>query len=232
MTDSPPRLLLVAHGTRSAAGIATSTTIASAVAAARPGLDVDLCFLDVAEPTLVDALAADPRRPTVLVPLLLSTGYHVEHDIPEAVHGRPDVTVVRHLGPHPLLTDALVQRLTEAGGRPGVDTVLVAAGSTRPDAARELDEAAHLLATELGSDVLVRTMADDLASLAMARRAPMQVATYLLAEGQFTAEVQKAFAASVIAAPIGAHPALVELVLNRFDSGFDSAPDTGAGSLD
>ena len=45
-----------------------------------------------------------------------------------------------------------------------------------------------------------------------------QVALYLLAEGRFTAEVQKAFTGSVIAAPIGAHPALIRLILSRYDA--------------
>ena len=218
MSDSPPRLLLVAHGTRSAAGSLTTQRIAAAVAAARPELRVDLCFLDVAQPDLATALAAEPELPTVVVPVLLSTGYHVERDIPNTVADFAQVTVARHLGPHHLLARALVDRLGEAGGRAGVDTVLVGAGSTRPAAAVELDEAGRLLAEQLGADVLVRTMSDDLASLGATRPVSAQVATYLLAEGQFTTALQEAFADAVVAAPLGTHPAVIELILLRYDT--------------
>src|SRR5690242_20109424 len=113
MPDSqPPRLLVVAHGTRSAAGSATTSEVVAAVARARPGLQVDLCFLDVVQPTLTQALDATAAT-TVVVPLLLSTGYHVRQDIPAAVSGRAQVRVARHLGPHPLLADALADRLTD-----------------------------------------------------------------------------------------------------------------------
>ena len=216
MSDSPPRLLLVAHGTRSAAGSLTSRRIADAVAAARPELQVDLCFLDVAEPSLDAWLAVAPAVPTVLVPVLLSTGYHVEHDIPTAVASYPHVAIARHLGPSRLLANALLDRLVDAGGRTGVATLMVGAGSTLPSARAELAEAARLLGEQLQAEVLVRTIADDLAELA--REPTPQVATYLLAEGQFTGELQKAFPDRAVGAPIGTHPALIELILQRYDA--------------
>ena len=222
MSHSPPRLLLVAHGTRSAAGSLTTHRLATAVSAARPELRVDLCYLDVAEPSLPAALAAAPELPTVVVPVLLSTGYHVERDIPSAVANFPNATVARHLGPHHLLTRALADRLSEAGGRPGVATVLVGAGSTLPSAAAELGEAGRLLAEHLDAEVVVCTMADDLASVRATSSTPRQVATYLLAEGRFTEDLQNAFTDELVAAPIGTHAALVELILLRYDT--SSAP--------
>jgi sirohydrochlorin ferrochelatase len=214
-----PRLLVVAHGTASAAGSATTSALVDAIKAARPSVPVSLCFLDVAAPRLADALSALPE-PLVLVPLLLSTGYHVQTDIPAAVAGRSDVRIARHLGPHPLLIDALVDRLPGGDG----DVVLVASGSSRPEAADELGTTARLLAERLGRPVQVLTMADDLHSR-LAAHGPARVATYLLAEGRFVDLLRDAAGdVATVAEPIGVHPALVELVWSRYDEALD---DTG-----
>jgi sirohydrochlorin ferrochelatase len=207
-----PRLLAVAHGTASVAGAATTHRLLDAVRAARPDIPVDVCFLDVVEPRLADVL---DERPTVLVPLLLSTGYHVQTDIPAATAGFPNVRVARHLGPHPLLTDALVDRLGHVP--PDAHVALVGAGSTRREAAAELAEAGALLADRLHRAIRALTLADDVrAELAPG---PVRVATYLLAEGQFVASLRTAVAGfGTVAAPIGVHPALVELVWARFDA--------------
>ena len=211
-----PRLLLVAHGTRSAAGMRTIHGLAEAVRAARPGPLVELCFLDVAAPSLADALARP--GPTVLVPALLSTGYHVQSDIPAAVASRDDVRVARHLGPHPLLTAALADRLrTARRGAPAKSTVLIASGSSRPEAAAELAEAADLLTGELGRAVTAHTLAEDLSAVLGAYPQPVEVATYLLAEGQFVDTIRAAAGDGVVADPLGVHPAVVELILSRYD---------------
>jgi sirohydrochlorin ferrochelatase len=219
-SPADPRLLLVAHGTRSATGLRTTEELTAAVRAARPGLRVDLCYLDVAAPSLADALA-EPGA-AVLVPALLSTGYHVQTDIPAAVAGRDDVRVSRHLGPHPLLTTALVERLREArAARPdapqAATTVLVATGSSRPEAATEIAEAAQLLAAELGRTVRTHTLAEDLVAAFAAAAQPVEVATYLLAEGQFVDTIRAAAAGGVVADPLGVHPSVVRLILARYD---------------
>lgn len=212
-SPTPPRLLAVAHGTASAAGAATTEGLVRAIRAARPGVTVDLCFLDVVEPRLTGVL---DDRPTVVVPLLLSTGYHVQTDIPAAVAAHPNVRVARHLGPHPLLIDALVDRLGPVG--PDGSVVLVGAGSSRPEAAAELDATGRLLGERLGRDVAVLTVGDDVRAALAARPQPRHVATYLLAEGQFVTTLTDAAAGlATVAAPIGTHPALVELAWLRFD---------------
>ncbi|HET6876330.1 MAG TPA: sirohydrochlorin chelatase [Jatrophihabitans sp.] len=223
----PERLLVVAHGTAAPEGTATTERLVADIAAARPGVPVEYCYLDVAEPSLPRALAT-LSGPTVLVPLLLSTGYHVQTDIPRAVGGRPDVRIARHLGPHPLLVDALVDRLREEDGAPAAATVLVGTGSSRPDAAAELRATADLLGTRLGRPVPVLTMADDLKARLGELDRPAEVATYLLAPGRFV-DVLRAAATGIarVAAPIGLHPALVRLVWQRYDEAV--AGERGAG---
>jgi sirohydrochlorin ferrochelatase len=222
MHETVPRLLVVAHGTASPTGSATTARLVDAVRAARPDRVVDLAFLDVVEPRLPDVL---DDRLTVLVPLLLSTGYHVRSDIPAAVSGRPNVHIARHLGPHPLLVEALADRLAElpaADGAavdrtPSARTVLVGAGSSRPEADAELAEAGRLLAARLGRPVEVHTMAEDLPRVLRAGGSA-RVATYLLAEGRFVDTLRAAADGwGVVAAPIGVHPALVRLVWTRYD---------------
>lgn len=212
--SSLPRLLLTAHGTESAAGSATTAALVAAVAAARPDVPVSLCFLDVAAPSLAEALDA-VDAPVVVVPLLLSTGYHVQTDIPAVVSDRPGVRVARHLGPDPLIVDALIDRL---GRSAAVSTALVGVGSSRPEARADFDAAAGLLGARLGRAVTVMTLTEDVRAALTALPPPVEVATYLLAQGRFLDSLRAAAdAVATVADPIGVHPALVDLVLARYD---------------
>jgi sirohydrochlorin ferrochelatase len=207
------RMLVVAHGTASAEGSATTVRLVDAIRAARPRAAVDLCFLDVVAPRLSEVL---DDRPTVVVPLLLSTGYHVQTDIPAAVAPHPTARVARHLGPDPLLADVLVDRLPDepAGGT----VVLVGAGSSRPEAAGDLAGMGDLLARRLGVSVEVTTLAADVRAVLTALPQPLRVATYLLTEGQFVDTIRTAAdGLAAVADPLGVHPALVQLVWQRYD---------------
>ena len=214
------RMLAVAHGTASATGSATTARLADAIRAARRDVPVDLCFLDVVDPRLTDAL---DERPTVVVPLLLSTGYHVQTDIPAAVAAHPHVRVARHLGPHPLLVDALVDRLSVEA--PGGSVALVGAGSRRPEAALELAETGAMLGRRIGSDVQVLSLAQDVRAALERFPRPVRVATYLLTEGQFVTSIQAAAEGlGTVAEPIGVHPALVQLAWQRYDEASTGGP--------
>jgi len=112
----PPALVVVAHGSRDPRALATVRALLDRVRALRPGLPVHLGHIELNEPLLPDTLTALGEREAVLVPLLLSRGYHVKRDIPEmAAEARLHTRVAAPLGPHPLLADALHARLTEAG---------------------------------------------------------------------------------------------------------------------
>jgi sirohydrochlorin ferrochelatase len=213
-----PALLVAAHGTASPAGSATTAALVAAIAEARPDVPVSLCFLDVAAPRLTDALVANPV-PMVVVPLLLSAGFHVLTDIPAVVAGHPQVLVARHLGPDPLIVDVLVARLAEVRATAAVaTTVLVAAGSSNPAAAADVAQAAEQLGERLGRPVSVLTLGSDVRAALAGAAAPVEVATYLLAEGQFVDNLRAAASGvATVADPIGVHPALVALVLARYD---------------
>ncbi len=216
--DTAPRLLAVAHGTASVTGSRTTAELADALRAERPDVRVDLCFLDVATPTLAESLNAQSLTavPTIVVPVLLSTGYHVQTDIPAAVIGMPHVSVSRHLGPHPLLIDALIDRRPDVAD--AASTVLIGAGSSRPEAAGEMAAAADMLAARLGRAVRALTVDTDLRATLAALPAPIAAATYLLADGQFVTALRSALGDRGTAGdPIGVHPALVELIWTRYD---------------
>ena len=92
-------LILVAHGTRSTAGVQTIEALSSAVAA-RIG-PVRTAFVDVLGPNPAEVLA-EATEPSVVVPAFLASGYHVHADLPAhiAESGRA-ASVTQTLSPDP-----------------------------------------------------------------------------------------------------------------------------------
>jgi sirohydrochlorin ferrochelatase len=208
-------MVVVAHGTVAARGLATVEAVVDRLREARPGVAARLCYVDVARPRLGDVLATLDGA-AVVVPLLLSSGYHVRRDIPAALAAHPRVPAVlaRPLGPDPLLAEALADRLRQAGWDGGGPVVLATAGSREPAAAADVETMAGLLASLLAVPVLPAS-AHDVPALVRRLSPRPAVASYLVADGQFARRV--AAAGALTAAPVGAHPALVQLVLQRYD---------------
>jgi sirohydrochlorin ferrochelatase len=224
-----PALVAVAHGTVSAVGLRTVYELTAAVHAERPDLIVLTGFVDVADPTLASVLSR-LDGPAVLVPILLSGGYHVRTDIPAVLAGRPDTVVTAALGPDRQVSLALAERLAQARGtRPQADRVaLVSAGSSDPLARADVEAAAADLSALLQTPVDVAVLTGDGATLSDVRLAhpdaTIEVATYLLAEGVFAGRLRTEadrLALPVVSATLGAHPTLVDLVLRRFGSALE-----------
>ncbi|MBA4864312.1 sirohydrochlorin chelatase [Streptomyces sp. PSKA54] len=228
-----PALVLVAHGSRDPRALSTVETLAERVRELRPGLSVQLGHIELNEPLLPDTLAALRPGRAVLVPLLLSRGYHIKQDIPEAAAEAPhlDIRIAAPLGPHPLLAEALYERLVEAGWRTRLSAadrrssavVLAAAGSRDPDAATDTKGTAELLAERLGVPVVpayasaaAPTVQDAVRALAARGRHRVAVASYFTAPGRFASECAEA-APWIAAEPMGAHAAMARLVLHRYD---------------
>ncbi|GAA0611759.1 hypothetical protein GCM10009547_12250 [Sporichthya brevicatena] len=112
--------------------------------------------------------------------------------------------------------------------------VLAAAGSSDPRSHADVDAMAVLLEQQLGRPVIpaynsatTPSVRDAVtAARAMGRRS-VSVATYLLSPGRFATEVQ-ACGADVVSAPLGVHPALVGLVLARYDAARALTPSSSA----
>jgi len=213
----------VAHGTRDPAGVRTVRQIVDALRGSAASSEIGVAFLELAEPDVPTALAGIPAdRRAVLVPLLLASGYHDRVDLPAAIAAaRPGTAHASVLGPDPRLAVALADRLREAGRRPGEAVVLAAAGSSDPTAVESVRTQAGLLAAELGTAVTVgfgAAAAPDVPAAVAAARAAgarrVAIAPYLLAPGHFADRLATA-GADLVAAPLGAHPAVIELVLDR-----------------
>lgn len=213
-----PTLLAVAHGTGNPAGLAEIRRLIELVRTSRPETSIELCWLDRADPDLPTTLGR-LNGPVVIVPVLLSTGYHVKVDIPAAVAERIPTAVTAPLGPDPRITDVVAQRLREVAPEPGSDVVLIASGSSDPEAAEQLVQVAGDLSSMIGATVHPRTLAterwfDDLPR-------PCEVANYLLAPGYFNDRVQgqaRQLSDHPAAAPIGAHRMVADVILERYDA--------------
>ncbi|MGW0334724.1 sirohydrochlorin chelatase [Streptomyces sp. NPDC003011] len=228
----PPALVVVAHGSRDPRTLSTVHALLDRVRELRPGLPVHLGHIELNEPLLPDTLASLGTGEAVLVPLLLSRGYHVKRDIPEMAAAAPARTrVAAPLGPHPLLVDALYGRLVEAGWNTRLDedtrrtgaVVLAAAGSRDPQAAVDTGRTARLLAERLGVPVVpayasAATPTVDTAVRALAARGRdrVAVASYFTAPGLFATQCARQ-APWLASAPLGTHPAMARLLLHRYD---------------
>lgn len=224
---SAPVLVACSHGTRSTAGNETVEALRQRVREARPGLEVVAAHVDVQEPELGDVVTrlAGQGRTCVVVPLLLSSGYHVRVDIARAVDASGGTaTAAAALGPDDVVTAVVEQRLAESGGRDADAVVLAAAGSSDEQARADVDLAVASLARRLGRPVTSGflsaqepAVADAVAAARAAGARTVAVASYLLAPGVFSRRLP-AVGADTVAEPLGPHPLLVDLVLARFDA--------------
>jgi len=89
----------------------------------------------------------------VVVPLLLSTGYHIAVDI-RAAATAAGARMAAPLGPDRRLATALADQLGAAGVPAGTPVVLAAAGSSDPKAIADVEKQAALLAEVQDADVL------------------------------------------------------------------------------
>lgn len=218
-----PRLLAVAHGTRNPAGQDQVEALVERVRAARPGLEVDLAYLDIQEPRLEEAVAT-VERDTVAVPLLLAAGYHVHTDIPAAVAANPRVVVSRPLGPDPALAALLADGLRSLATSGPTDGVVVAAAGSRDrralgDVESVTRQLASLLPGRARAAYVTAAQPDVPEAVTALRSAGVRrvfVAAYLLADGWFYRSLPHA-GVDGVTAPLALRPELADLVLARYD---------------
>jgi len=208
-------LVTVAHGTRHPTGNDVARAVTTA-AGERLGMTAVTSYVELSEPLFADVMAA-LTEPAVVVPLLLSTGYHVTVDLPRAAGvATAEVRLGAALGPDPQLALAQAERLREAGAIPGQRVVMVAAGSQDPAALPDLEAAARLLAQEWGGEVALATLGGGGLRPAEVVRPGDAVSPFLLSPGHFAERArEESLGAGVIADVIGVHEAVVELVVSR-----------------
>jgi sirohydrochlorin ferrochelatase len=209
-------LVAVAHGSSNPDAAATMSALASQVRRLAPVIDIRLAYVQHESPSLSQALD-DAGDTAVVVPLLLSTGYHLTTDIVGSAR-----RVAGPLGPDQLLVTALVSRLAGVGVPPGTPVVLAAAGSSDPLAADQVETQAKLLAGELAVEVLPayaasgrQAVRDAVSDLRRRTGGPVAVASYLLAQGHFQDSLADS-GADWVTEPLGAHPAVAALIIDRY----------------
>lgn len=221
-----PVLVACAHGTREPAGRRVVGSLVAALRTARPGLAVEAAFVDVQPPRVGEVVrqVCSSGRRAVVVPLLLSGGYHVHVDIAAAVAGH-DAVAARPLGPDDRLAAMLLDRLRESGATAQDAVVLAAAGSSDQRARADVERVRSAVQREWAGPITVGYGAKATPTIAQAvstartehpgRR--VAVAAYLLAPGFFYDKLLTS-SADLVTAPLGADPRLVGVVLDRFDS--------------
>jgi len=226
-----PALVAISHGTSSPVGQRAVASLVDAVAGERGDLAVSGGFVDVQQPDVEATLdSLDHGAPAVVVPLLLSAGYHVHVDLRDelAVAPRP-TALAAALGPDDRLVAVLHRRLLEAGLRPDDGVVLACAGSSDARAVADCHDMGARLSVVLGRTVRVGFISAasprlaDAVELERESSARVVVSTYLLAPGYFT-DLAHATAADLATAPLlaagEAPPAeLVDLVVDRYRAG-------------
>ncbi|WP_336854632.1 sirohydrochlorin chelatase [Sinomonas albida] len=220
-----PILVACAHGTSNPDGKAAILRVVEELRAARPDATVLDAYVDVHGPELPDVVAGLPAgAPAVVVPLLLSVGYHVKVDIGRAVASRERTTAAAPLGPDPRLARVLAERLGQAGLGPGDAVVLAAAGSSNPAASDDVESLADMLRHLVPNRVLAAygasaqpSVPDAVAELRAEEVGRIVVASYLLAPGYFHDQLAKA-GADAVAAPLLPASEVAEIALERFDT--------------
>lgn len=226
---STPALLAISHGTSSPAGQAAVAALVETVAQRLPGVTVRLGHVDVQQPDVAASLDALPEgHPVVVVPLLLSAGYHVRIDLRKQTAGRDGVTIAPALGPDPRLVDGVLARLEPLAVTRDDAVVLAVAGSSDERANDDCREIARMLGARLGWEITVGFLAaaDPRLDVAVAQAAAnarrVVVANYLLAPGYFHDLAVRLAGPAPVARPLldddEPPAALVDLVIDRYEA--------------
>lgn len=221
-------LVACSHGTDDPEGRAAIRTLIDDVRALLPSVRVVAAVVDVEQPRIAEVLDNEASRgEVVVVPLLLSVGYHTSVDIARAVRDHPGTRQTDPLGTHPLVSDVLVDRLTAAltdGWRPGDHVVLAAAGSSDPAAEDDVAAVARRLRTRVPAPVSVgyaSATAPRVADAVSAARAGGAtrtiIASHVLAPGFFARLVAGA-GGDIVTAPLAPDARIARVVADRFRS--------------
>jgi sirohydrochlorin ferrochelatase len=229
---SEPVLAGFAHGTSSPIGQRLVAALMAAVTASAADRVTRLGFVDVQQPDIAATLdSVDRGSPVVVVPLLLSAGYHVHVDLTDGVSAQTGraAALTGALGPDVRLTAVLVRRLTEAGLRPEDALVLGVAGSSDRRAIADCEVVAAQLAAATGREVTLGYLSaaeprlEEAVRRARSSGRRVVVSAYLLAPGYFH-DLAVSAGGDVTSAPLlAAHDEtpqeLVDVVLDRYADG-------------
>jgi sirohydrochlorin ferrochelatase len=219
-------LVGVAHGSRDPRSAATVAALMDVVRLRYPELDVRTAFLDLSAPRLRDVLGGVSSA--VVVPLLLGHAFHARVDVPGEVAraGRSGVLVADVLGP--AVEDAALDRLADAVGPlddPELGVVVAGVGSSHAPANAAVAAVAAAWRRRFGWSgaqaafaTTEPSVAPAIARLRAGGAQRVAVAQWVLAPGLLPDRIARAAheAGALLAAPLGPHPAVADLVVARY----------------
>ncbi len=215
-----PPLVAVAHGSRRFGASDNVERLIYHVGQTRPDLEIILCYLERTEPSFFKVIEKVPTS-SVVVPLILSRGFHIFSDI-QGNCSRYSIKSTPPLGPDPILSEVIVERLMEAGAPLGTPVVLAAAGSSCREGTEDVEAAALDLSHKLRVRVEVGYLNGSGNSIIEASQrlrsefGEFAIAPYLLSPGNFIA-LANSVEARWIASPLGSDRKIARLILRRYD---------------
>ncbi|WP_084497531.1 sirohydrochlorin chelatase [Nocardia amamiensis] len=244
----PPALIAVAHGSRDPRSAATVSAVVAAVAAVRPDIDVRTAFLDLTAPSVeqvVDSVAAQGHTHAAVTPLLLGSAFHARVDLPgllataRARHPQLRLTQADVLGADALLIDALRDRVlaardAEQSADRRIGVAVAAVGSSSAAANARTAEVSARLAARTGwlTEICFATTEPSVAEAVSRLRARgadhVLVAPWFLAPGLLTDRLVGAAPHVIHADVLGAHPALTDVILDRYQAAVTETPALSA----
>jgi hypothetical protein len=248
VASDAPALVIAVPGSADADVAEIGSRVASVASQSCPGVDIRVGYLEGDDLTLADCLlptdadsADHDQFPSVIVPLLLGPSPAIDASL-HRIAAQPAVqaVVAGHLGPHPLVAEALHARLAEAGlARHARSTGLSISADSRgiivladkdEQAASAAAVAAVLLASRLSVPVVPASLGDP-ASIADAvtrltesgSRRPALAPCLIGPETSLPVldDLSAALGAPA-SATLGAHPAVGQLVAIRYGAALAS----------
>jgi cobalt transport protein ATP-binding subunit len=155
-------MLVVGHGTRDADGVDEFWALASAIGAAAGDLLTGFGFIELASPTVdeaIDDLVTRGATEIVSVPLVLLAAGHLKNDGPAALarararHPEVHFHLARDLGIEPYVLETATDRIRDAAGDADPEKLgiaLIGRGCSDPDACADLWKVSRLLADGRG----------------------------------------------------------------------------------
>lgn len=211
-------VVLAAHGTADARGIAELECIRAAVAARLDGPDVALGYVDVAEPHIGSVLRDHPNA--VVAPLFVTAGFHVRSDLPGIIAAvAPTAVTTVHLGALDGYVEALAARVLEAAV-PADSAALVVAGSSDEAARAEADALGEAVGRRLGCAPLpVAHLSGPGRPLDDLDPSPALLVSTLLAPGFFQTRLESwgRDHSVTVTGPVGADPAVISAIASALE---------------
>lgn len=152
-------LVLVGHGSRSSRSGEEMAQLAGLVGRAAPDLLVDVGFLEMTDPpagAVIDAVVRSGCRTVTVLPLVLLSAGHAKSDVPALVlgarHRHPgvDIRMGSPLGVSRPPVELIGRAVVESGGG-GLPLLVVARGTSDPDANGDAFKAARLVGEWTGA---------------------------------------------------------------------------------